>query len=130
MTPLPIRVPTRGVDGLRGFTLCAFAGLALLSASNAYSQTANKANSAEADFKTNCSMCHGDDGSGTTLGKRMGAPDLRSKEVQDMPAAALEKIVSEGKGNMPAFGARLSNAQIHGLVEYIRTFRAAPPNSK
>ena len=31
-------------------------------------------------FKTNCVMCHGVDGAGSELGKRFGAPDLRTNE--------------------------------------------------
>ena len=110
----------------RSFTMAALMGFALLSGSAAYSQTPAPANPAETAFKTNCVMCHGSDGSGTTLGKQMGAPDLRSKPVQDLTPAAMAKIITEGKNNMPPFGARMDSTQIHALVEYIRKFHPAP----
>lgn len=76
-------------------------------------------------FKTNCALCHGDDGSGTELGKRFHVKDLRTKEVQDKTSEALARIIRTGKDNMPAFGKRLSDDQIQKLVEHIRHFTPA-----
>ena len=126
MTP---HSPTFGK--LRNSTTAAFLGFVFLSASIAHSQTAPAqtapdTNPAETAFKTNCAMCHGPDGAGTPFGKRVGAPDLRAKEVQALSSAALAKIVTDGKNNMPAFGARMDSAQISALIEYIRKFHPAP----
>ena len=118
------------LDALRGFAIASFAGFVFLSGVAAHSQTAADANPAETAFKTNCSMCHGPDGAGTPFGKRMGAPDLRSKAVQDLPPTAMVKIVTDGKNNMPAFGTRMDSTQIHALVEYIRKFHPAPADTK
>jgi cytochrome c6 len=74
----------------------------------------------ESLFKTNCALCHGDDGAGTELGKRFKVKDLRSKEVQDKSSADLALIVHDGKNNMPPFGKRLDDKQIEGLIGYIR----------
>lgn len=74
----------------------------------------------ESLFKTNCALCHGDDGAGTELGKRFKVKDLRSKEVQDESTADLTKIVHDGKDNMPPFGKRLDDKQIESLIGYIR----------
>ena len=71
-------------------------------------------------YKANCVICHGEDGSGTPLGIRLKAKDLRSKEVQDKPSKELAETIHTGKGNMPAFGTRLSSDQIDKLVEYVR----------
>lgn len=75
-------------------------------------------------FKSKCVTCHAADGSGSALGKRLHAPDLRSKEVQSMTPAALEQVISAGKNQMPAFGNRLDKDQIQKLVDYVRTFHA------
>jgi mono/diheme cytochrome c family protein len=74
----------------------------------------------ESLFKTNCALCHGDDGAGTELGKRFKVKDLRSKEVQDKSSADLALIVHDGKDNMPPFGKRLDDKQIESLIGYIR----------
>ena len=52
-------------------------------------QTAANADSAGESYKKNCSMCHAADGSGTTIGKRLHTPDLRSKEIQEKTSAVL-----------------------------------------
>lgn len=74
----------------------------------------------ESLFKTNCALCHGDDGAGTELGKRFKVKDLRSKEVQDKLSADLALVVHDGKDNMPPFGKRLDDKQIESLIGYIR----------
>jgi len=72
-------------------------------------------------FKTNCSLCHGPDGSGDTpTGKALKAKDLRSDEVQKQSDAELAAIISKGRGKMPAFGAKFSPDVINSLVAYIR----------
>ena len=76
-------------------------------------------------FKTNCALCHGDDGAGTELGKRFKVKDLRSKEVQDRSSADLSKVVHDGKDNMPPFGKRLDDNQIESLIGYIRHLAAS-----
>ena len=116
---------TRFSTALATTTIGAVAVFALLSGSPARSQTAASSNPAETTFKTDCSMCHGPDGSGTPLGKRMGAPDLRSKAVQTLTPDAMTKIVTSGKGNMPAFGTRLTSAQISQVIAYVRKFHPA-----
>jgi len=91
----------------------------------ALAQTAPAPETAESLFKTNCALCHGDDGAGTDLGKKFNVKDLRSKEVQDKSSADLAEIIRAGKNNMPAFGKRLSEEQIQKLVDYIRQLAAA-----
>jgi mono/diheme cytochrome c family protein len=77
-----------------------------------------------AAYKANCAICHGDDGAGSAIGARLKVKDLRGKEVQDRPAAELEQAVRGGKGNMPPLGSRLSDEQIHHLIEYVRGMKA------
>jgi cytochrome c6 len=74
-----------------------------------------------ATFRTKCAMCHGPDGAGSTVGKSMNVPDLRSPEVQKLPDTQLVQIISDGKGGMPPFKSSLSEDQIHSLVSYVRS---------
>ena len=73
-------------------------------------------------FKTNCSLCHSDDGSGSSpTGKAMKAKDLRSDEIQKQTDAALGEVITKGRGKMPAFGAKIKPDGVANLVAYIRS---------
>ncbi len=72
-------------------------------------------------FQSNCAVCHGEDGSGSAVGKSLHAPDLRSTKVQMQSNAALARFISEGKGAMPAFKDRLDHQQILDEVHYLRS---------
>jgi mono/diheme cytochrome c family protein len=78
-------------------------------------------NSAASTYKTNCVSCHGQDGRGSAVGKSLHAADFHSAQVQQQSGAQLADVVAAGRGNMPAFGTRLSKDQIDALVKYIRT---------
>ena len=78
-------------------------------------------NSAAGTYKTNCVSCHGSDGRGSVVGKSLHAADFHSAQVQQQSDAQLADVVGQGRGNMPAFGTRLSKDQIDALVKYIRT---------
>ncbi len=84
---------------------------------------------AKQTFETRCAGCHGPDGSGTPLGKRLQVADLRSAAVQGRPAAELIAAVTNGKGNMPPFKGKLSDQQITAVIAYVRTLGASG-NSK
>jgi len=72
-------------------------------------------------YKSKCAMCHAIDGSGDTpAGKKFGARDFRSSEVQNQTDAQLIEISTKGKNKMPGFGKTLSAEQIKQLVAYIR----------
>ena len=69
----------------------------------------------QAVFEANCARCHGADGMGSQTGRSligiaMSEPD-RSVHVAS---------VTTGKGNMPAFGERLSAEEIDAAVSYVR----------
>ena len=75
-------------------------------------------------FKANCAMCHGTDGKGqTVMGKSLHLKDLGSAEVQKQSDEAIENVVKNGKGKMPAYSSKLSEAEIDSLVKFIRTFK-------
>jgi cytochrome c6 len=84
-----------------------------------FGQPAN--NSAAAAYRTNCVSCHGQDGRGSPVGKSLHVADFHSAQVQQQSDAQLAGVIAEGRGNMPAFGSRLSKDQIDALVKYIRT---------
>jgi mono/diheme cytochrome c family protein len=70
-------------------------------------------------YKSKCAMCHGADGSKTM----MGAKALNGAEVQKMSDADLSAAISDGKGKMPAYKGKLTDAQISDLVKFIRTLK-------
>jgi len=75
-------------------------------------------------FKAKCAMCHGADGSASTgMGKSMGLKPLSSPEVQKMSDADLTALVTDGKGKMPAYKGKLSDADISAVVKYVKTLK-------
>lgn len=98
-----------------------FAGLTLFVASIVRANPVPDAAASGATFRSKCAMCHGQDGGGSTVGKSMNVPDLRSPAVQKLPDAQLAQIISDGKGGMPSFKGSLSEDQIHSLVSYVRS---------
>jgi cytochrome c6 len=81
--------------------------------------------SGAADYKTNCVTCHAADGHGSSVGKSLHVPDLQSSQVQTKSDAQLIEVITQGHGNMPPFGGRLSSDQIGTLVKYVRTLDKA-----
>ena len=80
-------------------------------------------------FRNNCARCHGADGRGDIpLGHTYQTPDFTDmewwKKHHDIASAAsLTSIVSRGKGGMPAFGKKISRAEIRRLVDYVQRFK-------
>jgi cytochrome c6 len=75
-------------------------------------------------YKTKCAVCHGADGKGdTAVGKSMKLRDLGSADVQKQTDEQLIDITTNGKGKMPAYKGKLTDAQIKDVVAYIRTFK-------
>ncbi|HYK50463.1 MAG TPA: cytochrome c, partial [Terriglobales bacterium] len=66
-------------------------------------------------FKERCQTCHGADGAGSTLGKTMQIPDLRSNKIQLQPDSSLLQAIREGKNNMPSFKSSLDDGQVAEL---------------
>jgi len=95
------------------FLACAF--VCFLSAST-------RADDAASLYKAKCVVCHAADGSGNgVMGKKLGAKDLRSAEVQKKSDSELDAAITNGLGKtMPAYKGKLTDDQIKGLVSYIR----------
>jgi cytochrome c6 len=73
-------------------------------------------------FKSKCVGCHAADGTGSAMGKKMGAHDFTTADVQGMTDAQLTDIITNGKNKMPKY-ASLKPEDIKGLVAYIRTLK-------
>ena len=80
------------------------------------------AQDASALYKSKCAGCHAADGTGSAMGKKMGAQDFTSADVQKMSDAELTDIITNGKNKMPKYGS-LKPEEIKGLVAYIRTLK-------
>lgn len=74
-------------------------------------------------YAASCARCHGADGRAQTAkGRQVGAVDLTSAEWE--PDEVRDKrIITKGKGNMPAFGKKLKPAEIEAVAAYIRKFK-------
>src|SRR6267154_3936498 len=101
--------------------LVLFVGLTLFVVSIVRASPGPDSAASSVTFRTKCAMCHGQDGSGSEVGKSMNVPNLRSPAVQKLPDAELAQVISNGKGGMPSFKSSLSEDQIHSLVAHIRS---------
>lgn len=73
-------------------------------------------------YKANCLMCHGADGtSSTPVGTALKAANFKDPAIVKAPDAQLIAAVKNGKNKMPAFGTKLTDAQIKAVIAYIRT---------
>jgi len=80
-------------------------------------------NASEALYKAKCASCHGADGSGSPMGKKLGVHDFQSADVQKMSDKELSDIITNGKSKMPGYGKSLKAEDIQGLVAYIRSVK-------
>src|SRR5262245_298096 len=64
-------------------------------------------------FLMNCAHCHGDDAHGDE------GPDLHDLHRSDVRIH--EAITAGIKGEMPSFGKKLGDADVHQLIAYLRT---------
>jgi cytochrome c6 len=88
-----------------------------------FSLSAQAQSASETLYKSKCSACHGADGTGSAMGKKMGVSDLTTAAVQGMSDTELADIITNGKNKMPKYGTSLKAEDIKGLVTYIRTFK-------
>jgi cytochrome c6 len=80
------------------------------------------AQDAAATFKAKCAGCHGADGTGSPMGKKMGVHDFTSADVQSMSDEQLSDIITNGKNKMPKFPS-LKPEDVKALVAYIRAMK-------
>lgn len=69
----------------------------------------------EATYKAKCATCHGASGKGDTpAGKALKVTPFSKVSEAEMTA-----IIKSGKGKMPAFNGKLTDAQIKDVASYI-----------
>jgi len=97
--------------------------VAMLVAASANAQDAPAGAEVYAKF---CASCHGPEARGG-----QGPSLAASRYAHGVDDASVSRIVRQGftEGGMPAFGDVLSDAQIGGVVAFLRGERAAPPPS-
>ena len=80
---------------------------------------------AKSVYNSKCASCHGRDGRAKSAHARHEkARDLTSAEWQDgVSDERIYNSISSGKGKMPGFKKKLSDAQIDELVTYVRRLR-------
>lgn len=75
-------------------------------------------------YKSKCAMCHGQDGLATTsMAKMLKIPSFKSPDLVKAPESRLIEATTNGKGKMPAYKGKLTDAQIKDVVAYIRTLQ-------
>ena len=76
-------------------------------------------------FMRACAGCHGPDGRGThPPGFSVPPRDLTDPVLQSrLSDEALTDTIRHGKGQMPPFGANLSDEEIAEVILYVRTLR-------
>lgn len=91
-------------------------------------QTAQAGRLAQAKtlFGERCAKCHGANGRGqTNLGETLGVPDFTDSDWwnRGVKDERLANSITRGKGEMPAFGKKLTREEIALLVSYVRRFK-------
>jgi len=75
-------------------------------------------------YKAKCAGCHGATGAGdTSVGKSLKVAPLNGVDVQKKTDAEIEKVITGGKGKMPAIGKSFTPDQLKALVTVIRSFK-------
>ena len=79
-------------------------------------------------FEENCVVCHGENGRAHTIhGRIVGAQNLTKEKWQtETTDAEIVNAIKTGPGAMPAFGKKLSPAEIAALAIYVRSFKPTP----
>ena len=73
-------------------------------------------------YSYHCAACHGADGSGQSyVSHYSGMPSVGNLQSPTSDTAEQLRIIREGRGAMPAFGKRLSEAEILALHQHIHT---------
>jgi len=111
--------PARGDHSVTIRMTIASAGFAM-----ALATTAVLAQGSGADtYKGKCAMCHGQDGMASgPAGKAMNVPAVTAPAFK-APDADLIAVTKSGKGKMPAYAGKLTDAQIKDAIAYLRTLQ-------
>lgn len=101
----------------RNMQLCVVVFVALATAAPVLAQSGG-----ETTFKSRCAMCHGADGlAASPMAKALGVPSVKSDQFKKFTQAELIASTENGKGKMPAYKGKLTDAQIREVVAYIQS---------
>ncbi|HYW72792.1 MAG TPA: cytochrome c [Pyrinomonadaceae bacterium] len=115
----------RGIVYVAGLAI-SIAAIALITmTSRAASAAVAGGGDARSNYNSKCASCHDRDGRAHSMHARHEkARDLTSGEWQDnVSDERIYNSISNGKGKMPGFKKKLSDAQIDELVNFVRRLR-------
>jgi mono/diheme cytochrome c family protein len=99
-------------------SLVALAAVVLLAGAVGFAQSVG-----EATYKAKCQSCHGAEGTPNPgIAKAMGVKPASDPTVKADSEAQMITITTNGKGKMPAYKGKLTDAEIKSAVDYFRTF--------
>ncbi len=79
--------------------------------------------SGEAIYKAKCQSCHGAEGTPNPgIAKAMGVKPASDPSVKSLSEAQMIADTTNGKGKMPAYKGKLTDAEIKNAVDHFRTF--------
>lgn len=84
---------------------------------------ADSLNSGGEIFTNNCAACHAKGGNIIRRGKNLKAKTLKRNQLDSVERIA--SLVTQGKGNMPAYGDRLTAQEIEAVSNYVLEQAAA-----
>jgi mono/diheme cytochrome c family protein len=72
-------------------------------------------------YKAKCLMCHAADGTASgPAGKAMNVPSFKASKQTEAEMIAETKA---GKGKMPSFAGKLTDAQIKDVITYVKSLK-------
>jgi mono/diheme cytochrome c family protein len=75
-------------------------------------------------YKAKCASCHGADGlAASPMAKAMKVNSFKSAEMVKASDARFIAATTDGKGKMPAYKGKLTDAQIKDVISFIRTLQ-------
>jgi mono/diheme cytochrome c family protein len=75
-------------------------------------------------YKAKCAMCHGPDGlAATPMAKNLKILSFKDPSMVKASDAQFIASTKNGKGKMPAYAGKLTDAQIKDVIAYIRTLQ-------
>ena len=116
------------VSILFALSLLSLAMVVAINSAHGVAQNDNKnkgPRTAEQIYAKECATCHGKDGEAKTFkSKFTHARNFTDGQWQDSVSdERLFNSITNGKGKMPAWGKKFSEAEINSLVKYVRQFK-------
>lgn len=99
-------------------------GLTVAAMAAAMTMTGFAQGSGADTYKAKCAMCHGPDGQGATpAGKAMKTPPFTDPAVAKLSEAEIIAVTKSGKGKMPGYTGKLTDAQIKDVAAFVKTMQ-------